>query len=89
MYELDVEFTVQSRLVESNGMGLMLLKKQPVFPQEFGSALGYREDYNGIGVFLYKSQKRFPGKWVSDIWILYTFPIVHLGPLKQGNDSFR
>ena len=66
MFEIDVEFTMQSRLVESNGMGVMLLKKEPEFPQEFGSLLGYREDYNGIGVFLYKSPKRFPGKWVSN-----------------------
>jgi hypothetical protein len=46
-------------------MGIMLLKKEPVFPQEFGSALGFREDFNGIGVFLYRSPKRFAGKWVS------------------------
>jgi hypothetical protein len=65
MFTMDVEFTVQSELSKSNGFALMLLKREPQFPDEHGATFGYREDYNGLGIFLYKSQTRFPGKWVT------------------------
>ena len=84
---MDVEFTVQSELSNTNGFALVLLKKEPGFPQEFGSAYGYREDYNGLGIFLYKSQTRFPGKWVSPI-VLITPYIVRSSFTKQRHESF-
>ena len=59
-----MEFKINSELQNSNGFGLMLLKAEPEFPQDFGEFNGIKNDFNGIGVFLYKSHTRKPGKWV-------------------------
>jgi len=64
MYEIDVEFVIQSDLETSNGFAIMLLRPEPEFPGHFGPMNGIREDFNGIGVFLYKSKTRSPGQWV-------------------------
>jgi len=55
MYEIDVEFTIRSALEVTDGFSIMLLKKEPNFPDDLGPTLGIREDFNGIGVLLYRS----------------------------------
>jgi len=91
MYEIDVEFTMQSEESDSSGFGMMLLKKEPEFPEEFGSAQGFRNDYNGVGVFLIKSTQKNPGKWVSLALppspLILIFFIVRSGTAKQGDDQ--
>jgi hypothetical protein len=64
-YEIDVEFIVNSDLAKSDGLAIQLLKRYPVFPDDYGELLGSRQDFNGFNVFLYKSKTRTPGKWVS------------------------
>ena len=51
MFEIDVEFVVQSDLALSSGFAIMLMKPEPQFPEHFGSLNGIREDFNGAGVF--------------------------------------
>ena len=63
-FEIDVEFTLESKGEVSTGFAFVLLKREPEFPQDFGPLLGIRDDFNGIGLFLYKSKTKHPNKWV-------------------------
>lgn len=61
--EFDVEFKINSDLATSSGFGILLLKPEPSFPEDFGDLNGIKPDFNGAGVFLYRSRNRKPGKW--------------------------
>ncbi len=65
IYEIDVEFVIQSDLATSSGFGIILMKYEPVYPWYTGPLNGVREDFNGAGVFLYQSRERKPGQWVN------------------------
>ena len=58
-----MEFQVNSELAGSSGFGVMLLKPEPSFPEDFGELNGMKEDFNGVGVFVYRSHTKKPGKW--------------------------
>ncbi len=63
MYEIDVEFVINSPHTESSGFSMLLLKNEPEFPRDSGVLNGIRKDLNGVGVFLYRSKNR--NVWVS------------------------
>jgi hypothetical protein len=59
MFEIDLEFSIQSETDSSNGLALMLLRNEP--DEEEGYDLS---KFNGIMAIVYKTVTRWPGSWV-------------------------